>query len=189
MSMGGARASRARKMTKIIEEMHPKQRDGLTVAGEDVGNQPAPSPTTADLIHHMSSEGIGKVGRMPAVQFVAEDDPNEFWSMGDDRIVAGADVTMKPDMVAAIQTGHLCMRCLEPHPSDPFPLACTLCGYSMKELQIRDFALEFKGDKHLGPSQPIEERMAEMEAEYEKEKFRQRIAQGKSPMKGLKHRA
>lgn len=192
MSRGGAKASQARrrKMDSIIEEMHPKQRDGLTIAGEDVGNMPAPSPTTASIIGHLGKEGIGRVGRLPAVQFVAEDDPSEFWSMGDERVVAGADVTFTPDTFAAIQSGMICLRCLEPQYS-AFPELCCMewCGYPIRDLQIRDLALEFKGQKHLGPSKPITEFMDEAEERYQKEKFARKIAEGKSPMKGLKHSA
>lgn len=186
MSRGGAR----RKLDKIIDEMHPAQRDGLTINGEDVGTQPAPSPTTSEIIGHLGKEGIGKVGRMPAVQFVAEDDPSEFWSLGDDRVVAGADITYTPATISAIQSGEVCLRCQEPQYS-PFPELCCMerCGYPMRDNQIRDFALEFKGNKHLGPSKPITEFMDEAEEKYQKAKFARKIAEGKSPMKGLKHRA
>ena len=174
-------------MDSIIEEMHPKQRDGLTINGEDVGDQPAPSPTTSDLIGHMGKDGGGKVGRIPSIKFVAEDNPREFWSLGDDRIVAGADVTITPELHRAMQTGQVCLRCKEPQDGE-FPIQCSLCGYAMKELQPRDVVMEFDGFKHLGPTKPITEFMDEAEERYQKEKFQRKIAEGKSPMKGLKHR-
>lgn len=168
--------------------MHPAQRDGLSINGEDVGSQPASSPTTSEIIGHLGKEGIGRVGRLPAIQFVAEDDPSEFWTMGDDRIVAGADVTVTPELFRAMQSGLVCLRCKEPQ-TEEFPEECDLCGYAMKDLQVRDVAMEFDGLKHLGPSKPIGEFTDEAEERFQKEQFRRKIAAGKSPMKGLVKRA
>ena len=192
MSRGGVgRKKGARSMDKIIEEMHPSQRAGLTINGEDVEQQPASSPTTtSDLIRHMGQDDAGgKTGRGPAVKFVAEDDPSEFWSLGDDRVVGGADVTVTPELFKGMQEGYYCMRCYEGPQDVSFPEQCDMCGYAMKDLQIRDIALEFKGEKHLGPSAPITEFMDQAEEEYLKRQFAKKIAEGKSPMKGLKHRA
>jgi hypothetical protein len=191
VSRGGAgRKKGQRKIDSILEEMHPAQRDGMTIDGEDVGTQPASSPTTSDLIGHMAKDSGGKVGRIPSIKFVAENDPQEYWSLGDDRLVAGADVTYTPETFKAMQAGLICMRCMEPQYVE-FPETCCMefCGYPIKELQIRDLALEFKGEKHLGPSKPITEFMDEAEEKYLKKKFEDKIAAGKSPMKGLKHRA
>lgn len=174
-------------MDKIIEEMHPKQRDGLEINGEAVGDMPAAAPTTSQLIGHMGAPEDSS--RRPKIRFVAEDDPSEIWSLGDDRVVAGADVTVTPELFRGMQEGFYCMRCHEGPQEMSFPLACDLCGYSMKELQIRDLALEFDGYKHLGPSKPINEFMDQAEEEYLKQKFAEKIAAGKSPMTGLKHSA
>ncbi len=190
MSRGGVgRRPVPRKMSSIIEEMHPAQRDGLTIGGEDVGTQPASSTvTTADLIRHMGQESAGgKVGRVPAVKFVAEDDPTEYWSDGaTDRIQAGADVTYTKETWGAMLAGMICMRCMEPQ-EEEFPQECSLCSYSMKESQPRDMALEFKGEKHLGPSKPVSDFMDEAQEKYLKQRFEAKIAAGKSPMKGLKY--
>lgn len=190
MSMGGVRRKKlkgARSMDKILDELHPAQRVGMSIDGEDVG-QPLSFPTTSQLIAHMGKDAGGKVGRVPSVKFVAEDDPTEFWSLGDERVMAGVDVTYTKETYDAMLCGRICMRCQEPQDED-FPVECSLCGYSMKELQIRDLALEFKGEKHLGPSQPINEFMDQAEEEYLKRRFTQKIEDGKSPMKGLKYRA
>lgn len=172
-----------RKLDKIIEELHPKQRDGLTIDGEDVGNMPTP-PTTSQLIGHLGHEDKG--GRIPKIRFVAEEDPTEVWSLGDDRVMGGMDVTVTPELRNAMQAGYVCMRCYEPQ-DDHFPEQCALCGYGMRSFQIRDMALEFKGDKHLGPSEPISAHLDRLEEEHLKKKFEKQIAGGKSPMKGLRH--
>jgi len=174
-------------MDAIIAEMVPKQIAGLEVGGEAVDSAYSPDAKqkdASDLVRHMADVpelGRGQVG----VKFVGEDDPNEYWSVGDDRIVAGADKTYTKDTINAMQSGYVCIRCHEFH-DVPFPVACSLCGYSMQDLQVRDFALEFKGGKHLGPSKPIEEHMDEMQERMLKSRFERKIKEGKSPMKGLR---
>jgi len=172
-----------KNLDSIIEGLHPAQQEGLSIEGEDIASSPS-GPTSSDLIGHMKGKDTG---RLPAIRFVAEADPSEIWSLGDDRIVGGVDVTVTPEMSKAIQAGYICLRCNEPH-DEPFPIACSLCGYSMKEFQVRDYALEFKGDKHLGPSKPISEYLDEMEVEAEKKRFLKKIAGGASRMTGLRGR-
>ncbi len=168
---------------EIIEGLPAKQQDGLTVAGEDVGTQPTP-PTTSQLIGHLKDKPMQ--GRVPVATFVAESDPNEFWSLGDDRVMGGADVTYTKEVIDAMKAGMLCLRCGEAQ-EQSFPVACELCGYSMSELQIRDLALEMKGEKHLGPSEPISAHIDRLDEEALKLKFAKKLQGGKSPMKGLKH--
>ncbi len=174
-----------RKIEEIIEGLSPKQRDGLTVGGEDVGTMPTP-PTTSQLIGHMKDKPMQ--GRVPVATFVAENDPSEYWNLGDERVVGGADVTYTKEVIDAMKAGMICLRCGEAQ-EHSFPLGCELCGYSMKELQIRDMALEIKGEKHLGPSEPISAHIDRLDEEALKLKFAKKIQGGKSPMKGLSHRA
>ena len=50
----------------------------------------------------------------------------------------------------------------------------------MKERQIMDVAMEFEGDKHLGPARPMSEYLEEQSLRHEKAKFEARIAEGRS---------
>lgn len=161
-----------RSLDSIIEELHPAQQAGLDVAGE--GAAPvAPPPSTSDLIRHMGdSDNVG-------ITFVAEPDPGEVWSLGDDRLMQGADITIRPSDFHKMRAGYACLRCLEPQ-DESFPLACSMCGYSMRELQIRDIAVEFSGTKHLGPSKPVSDYVDALDEEAEKKKFAKRIYEGGS---------
>ena len=54
-----------------------------------------------------------------------------------------------------------------------------MCGYPVKDRQIMDIAMEFEGERQLGPSKPIGEYLQEQEARKEKRKFAKRaIAYG-----------
>lgn len=177
---------KSRSIDSIISEMSPKQVAGLEIGGEAVDSAYSPDAKqkdASDLIRHMADAEFGRGSQ--GVRFVAEDDPEEFWSMGDDRIVGGADKTFTQSAVQAMQAGFICIRCHEVH-DEAFPIACSLCGYSMKELQVRDFALEFQGGKHLGPSKPISEHMEEMQERLLKDRFERKIKAGASRMKGLR---
>jgi hypothetical protein len=161
-----------RDLDKIIEGLHPKQQAGLSIEGEDIAPSPdMPDPSQA--IAHMKGEDE----RRPRVRFVAEPDPSEIWSLGDDRLVGGVDITYTPDTIREMQSGYKCIRCMEPQ-DEAFPLNCSLCGYEMRDSQIRDMSLEFKGEKHLGPSRPITEYLDELDARHEKAKFAKKIAEG-----------
>lgn len=172
-----------RKLESVIDELHPAQRAGLEINGEAVGDSPSSSVTTSDLIAHMKDADVERGNT--AAKFVAEDDPSEYWSLGDDRVVAGADVTFTKATMQAIETGHTCLRCMEFH-DVAFPVACSLCGYSMQELQLRDVALEIKGFKHLGPSEPISHYMEEQQEEMLRRKFANKLKTGGSRMTGLR---
>lgn len=48
------------------------------------------------------------------------------------------------DSIERFRLGYVCLNCMEPHES-PFPDACSLCGYEMRERQGEDFARKFQG--------------------------------------------
>jgi len=97
-----------------------------------------------------------------------------------DRRFHDVDQGMHPEARRAIQAGHMCLRCKEPHPEEAFPLNCDVCGYEMRERQILDCAVEFEGEIHVGPSKPMEEFMEELEKRQEKQAFDKKISEGHS---------
>jgi hypothetical protein len=69
-----------------------------------------------------------------------------------------------------------------------FPRYCPVCGYSVADRQVMDMAMEFEGERHLGPSKPIAEYMEEQELRVEKRKFIRQVldgGQGKVPKEWL----
>lgn len=121
-------------------------------------------------------EAVGG-SRVPLPRFVAEDSLSSVWSLGDDRLQRDSVQHYPPEVVEAIRNGHICLRCMEPQP-EAFPDICDLCTYPMKDRQIMDFAMEFEGTTHYGPTRPISEYMLDQELEREKQKFAERQKNG-----------
>ena len=121
--------------------------------------------------------------------FVASNDAGAVWTDGvTDRVQYDLHKNYTPGGMRLLREGRQCLRCDEP--LDPaFPVKCPLCGYSVKDRQVMDIAMEFEGEKHLGPSRPITEYMEEQDARVEKRKFIRRVlegGQGKVPKEWLR---
>lgn len=120
--------------------------------------------------------------------FVATNDPGAVWQDGvTDRLQYDLHKTYTAGGMRLLREGRQCLRCDEP--LDPaFPISCPVCGYAVNDRQIMDMAMEFEGERHLGPSKPITEYMQEQEARVEKRKFIRRVldgGQGKVPKEWL----
>lgn len=49
-----------------------------------------------------------------------------------------------PDEIERRRLGYVCIKCWEPHEA-PFPEACALCGFPMRERQAEEFDRIFRG--------------------------------------------
>lgn len=96
------------------------------------------------------------------------------------------DVTMSAEQVGQIREGYRCLRCKEGPFEESWPLACDVCGYEIRARQAVDFRMEFEGEKHIGPARPLAAFMDDLEMRQEEALFRKKIAEGRSPMKGLR---
>lgn len=125
--------------------------------------------------------------RVPLPLFLATDDDDTAWLDGSNpnRLMRGAIVSHPPEVVDAQRSGYICLRCLEPHTA-AFPIACELCGYPMRERQAADFAVEFEGETHMGPSAALSQYTQEQDAANEKAAFDRKLREGGSPMKGIR---
>jgi hypothetical protein len=173
---------------RIKEEVSPFIASGLT-SDEDEDREQYAKSTTVDgetTIRQVSRVRYLEGTRVPIAVFVCTQDDDTIWVDGvhDDRVQRGAIISFPPDVVEAMRLGYICIRCQEPHP-DPFPLACSLCGFNMKELQAPAFASEFEGETQLGPSKPLQEYVDRQRLESEKKAFEKKLAGGSSPMRGL----
>jgi hypothetical protein len=127
--------------------------------------------------------------RIPVPRFIATDDDDTIWQDGvTDRIQRGAVLSHPPEVVEAIRTGHICIQCLEPH-LEAFPLACSLCGFSMREFQAQAFEAHFEGNVNYGPSLKLQAVAEAKRMRDEMAAFEKRMKNGGSPMKGLRHGA
>jgi hypothetical protein len=169
------------------DDLHPSLREGYTQgqSAEEVAAEINSKPSGVELLRHMRDAETVEGTRVPLPKFVAEDDVDSVWTDGTDRLQRSAVLTFQPETFKAMQAGHICLRCLEPH-QHAFPELCSLCSYPMKERQIADLALEFEGSKHLGPAKPLSEYAQEKEAARERRRFDKKLREGGSPMKGLR---
>lgn len=104
--------------------------------------------------------------RTPAKIAAVEEDPNRIYHDGN-VYRRQIDVTYDGPTLARMRMGYLCFRCMEPQ-ERPMPTACVLCGYDMAEYQARDLALEFEGEKHIGPSTSLDDEVAAMREKRER---------------------
>lgn len=175
------------------DNLSPGLRDGFTqgMTAEQALAE-TPNPESRDILKGMAK--AERLGRVPLSRFIGEDyDSGMGVAFSDGRVFRDMQLTFQPETIKAIQAGMICLKCLEPQPyafADQHLPGCegvALAGPTyMGNRQIMDFAMEFTGDKHLGPSKPISEYIEELELKAEKRRFDMKIAAGASPMKGLR---
>ena len=99
----------------------------------------------------------------PVIPVLLEKSTQSVWmEKTPDGVVARSDynATLTKDDTERVRLGYVCLRCWEPH-EVPFPDECSLCGYAMRDYQARDFALEWEGERHVGPSRPMQDYLDE----------------------------
>lgn len=179
--------------TKInVENLAPAIAEGMTF-GVPKAEALAESPSKeGSVVRHMSEHE--SVGRVPLPRFVGEDRAGMVTTFADGREFRDKTLIFQPEVMRSFQAGMICLRCLEPQShafADEHLPGCegvALVGARyMRDRQIMDYAMEFDGERHLGPSRPINEYLDELEAVAEKRAFDRKIAEGRSPMKGLTH--
>ena len=177
-----ARAGAKRKIRE--EDLHPTVARGLTqdVSAEEALEHFKPrGGSGVEVVQHMhkADRRLERARGVPYAAFVAESNTSAVWVDGvTDRPQMDYTKTYTPEGMRLLREGRQCLRCDEPHPDDPFPVECDLCGYAMKDRQIMDIAMEFKGLKHLGPSRPISEYLEQLEERTEKRRFVDRKIEG-----------
>ncbi len=154
----------------------------------------AHAPSGLEAMQHMNTEADSGSSRVPRPHFVGEDSiTGLIREAPDGRKFADVKLHFTPDIMMAMRTGMMCLKCMEPqgYPWEDFHLpGCegkAIRGDRyMRDWQIVDIAMEFEGETHIGPAKPLAEHDAEIEEKRLKRAFNEKIAQGKSPMKGLR---
>lgn len=81
--------------------------------------------------------------RQPVIPLAVRDDETTVTTeLG--RPTLDLQARFRMDDIHRFRLGYACLNCWEPHET-PFPEACTLCGYPMRERQGSDFSLKFQG--------------------------------------------
>ena len=186
---------RKRKLQRInTDNLAPQIAEGYTEgiseaeAFEEANRKRPIAPVGGSVGHMATVDDRLEANRGGFASFVATSDPGAVWSDGvTDRVQYDLHKTYTSGGMRLLREGRQCLRCDEP--LDPaFPLACPVCGYAVADRQIMDIAMEFEGERHLGPSAPITQYMEEQEARQEKRAFIRRVldgGQGKVPKEWL----
>lgn len=189
-----ARTATARRLARQIrpEDLHPKQAPGLTVgmSAKDALRSIADPHDHVDgetLVQHQLGGEQDRLGRIPVFRAVLRDDTHSVWKENDGRLQRNVVASIDVETFRALQSGHICLRCYEPHP-EAFPLECDICGYPMRERQVMDVAMEFRGHDHIGPGLPIAEYLEQQERRLEERERKERKKSGRSPMTGLRQK-
>lgn len=161
---------------ETLDGLHPLIASGLTEglnAKAALERHPVQGQDPGALIRHMKDDGGD---RMPRVHFVAAEDADSVWhDEPTGRLQKNATLTFTKEVMGALRAGMICLRCLEPQ-QDAFPATCQSppemgCTYPIRDRQIMDISMEFEGEKHLGPAQPISEYLAEQEERAERRRY------------------
>lgn len=187
-------AARARHAKRIRpEDLAPSQREGLTIG---LGARDALKATPNKYQAHLDGEALiqhqlgGKqqtIGRIPIFRAVLRDDTHTVWKENDGRLQRNVIASVDIETFRAMQAGAMCLRCYEPvAEGESFPDTCDMCGYPMRERQIMDIAMEFRGHEHIGPGMPTSEFLAEMDERAEQRERAAAKREGRSPMSGLR---
>jgi hypothetical protein len=108
----------------------------------------------------MDERWRGKPGQVIAI----EPHPYEVVQMPDGRLLRGVDIIMTLEKVERIRLGRECLNCFEPQ-EVAFPERCSLCGFPMKEEQLRIFEQEFAGETHVGSRHSLADERARLREE------------------------
>lgn len=186
---------RKRKLQRInTSDLAPLVAEGFTQgisekeAFEEANHKRPIAPVGSSVGHMAQVDARLEQNRGGFASFVATDDPGAVWSDGvTDRVQYDLHKTYTAGGMRLLREGRQCIRCDEPL-EPAFPLACPVCGYAVADRQIMDIAMEFEGERHLGPSAPITQYMEEQESRQEKRAFIRRVldgGQGKVPKEWL----
>jgi hypothetical protein len=189
------RTSAAKRHARRIkpEHLHPKQAEGLTIgmsAKDALRSIPDPHSHVdgETLVQQQLGGEQERIGRVPVFRAVLRDDTHSVWKENDGRLQRNVVASIEVETFRALQAGHICLRCYEPHPEEAFPDQCDMCGYPMRERQIIDVAMEFRGHEHIGPGLPIGEYLDQQERRLEERERKERKKSGRSPMTGLRQK-
>lgn len=100
--------------------------------------------------------------RRPVVPLAIEEDIDRV-RIEDGRTYMHYEYALRPEDVERIRLGYVCANvpCFEPHET-PFPERCNVCGFPMRELQLIRFAREYVGDRWVGPTDSVDDELAEL---------------------------
>jgi hypothetical protein len=202
LSRAGAKKNKALKKPQLVnpDDLHPNMAPGLTQGvprDEALAMFPAKGTDGVTALQHLTrDEPMEGLRGVPRPHFRAEDADTGFLRVSGDRTLRDAAMFYTHEMMNALRAGMVCLRCLEPQShsfADDHIEGCEgvlIHGPRyMRDRQILDIAMEFEGNKHLGPSKPMQELLDEQDERVEKRRFIKGIldgGQGRIPKEWLR---
>lgn len=104
--------------------------------------------------------------REPVIPLAVRDDTSTI-TMDTGRPTYELEMRFKASDINRFRLGYVCLNCLEPH-EHPFPVACELCSYPMRERQPTDFLEKFKGLERDPKAVQIEEGLDRVDDTHER---------------------
>ena len=106
-----------------------------------------------------------------AVKPVAVEDSNRSFTHDGNVLRGGVNATFDEETIERFRLGRACLKCWEPL-EEAFPVACPLCGYSVREFQAAHFQEEFEGEKWVGPTTSLADEHERLKLEGEERRWR-----------------
>lgn len=102
-----------------------------------------------------------------------EPDPDHVLVSSDGSLREHFNMIYSAEDVGRIRAGYCCLNCGESQVDHdaPFPESCWVCGFQMRDKQLKRFAQEFVGDVRVGPSTSLEDELAIMEELHERQEL------------------
>lgn len=113
-----------------------------------------------------------------------KDDPHELIVLND-RVTQGVNKTLTREAFEEVRVGRRCIMCEEPQLKGAFPKECSLCGFPMREEQIRYLEKLDQGEEWVGTSINFRDEIDRMDAELEQENWQEHPTLGIVIPKGV----
>ena len=106
-----------------------------------------------------------------------KNDPDELIVL-DDRVTLGVNKTLTREAWEQVRVGRRCVMCEEPQLKEAFPRQCSLCGFPMRDEQMKYFERLFVGEEHVGTTIDFDKELDRLDDELERDNFAERPTRG-----------
>jgi len=91
----------------------------------------------------------------PIIAQYTDVDADAYTILPDGRKMGRTVFGLTEEQIGRVQAGYVCVKCLEDHDA-PFPDACSVCKFPMRDHQMEEFAKDYRGGIRFGPSTSLD---------------------------------
>lgn len=128
---------------------------------------------------------MARDARKPVIPISVEESETHALLLRNGEVRSAFNVTLSPEDYGRARAGYVCVRCYEVQDT-PFPEACWVCKFPMRERQLEFLAKAYQGEQHMGPTTSLEDELAMLE---EAEEMARREVHGFRPIQMVVPRA